>query len=419
MRLRGSRNLIQQCSLAAFALVVTACSPAAPTAATSAPAAAKPAATAIGGDIVIGASLPMTGDLAPFGANIQKGYQRAVDAVNGAGGLDVGGTKHQVSLVIVDNQSDPNMATDQARTLYQRNNAVALLGAATPPLNIPISNVADQMKRPAVIGACPIRAWLSGKPDGWQYAWDIFFDELQMTDLQFQTADLVQTNKKIALFTDTEEDGVVVGDLWEQKAPKLGYEVAYHAKFPVGTNNFSSQIEAAKSAHADVLIAQMIPPDAAGLWKQMKSLGYQPKTAFCEKCAASSAWRQILGPVAEGTMTVDWWSPSLGLPDTSTFVSAYGKNGITTDLSAIVAMNTVARILFDAISQAGSLDPNAINTALGKINKTYPLAHIQFGANHTAPVTVGMDQWQGMNMLRVYPATQGAAAVKSPVPGLG
>ena len=295
--------------LGALVLIVSACAPSAPAAPTTAPAAApttapaaaaKPAAAA--GDVVIGAVLPLTGPLAPFGANIRIGYQSAVDAVNKAGGLDVGGTKRQVSLVILDDQSDPNMATDQARTLIQRNNAVALLGSATPPLNIPISNVADQLKRPLIIGACPIRAWLSGKPDGWQFSWDMFFDELQMTDLQYQTSDLAQTNKKVALFTDTEEDGVVMGDLWEQKAPKAGYEIAYHAKFPVGTTNFSSQIDAAKSAQAQVLIAQMIPPDAFALWKQMKALNYQPVVAFCEKCGNSSAWHQVLADVGEGPM---------------------------------------------------------------------------------------------------------------------
>lgn len=117
-------------------------------------------------------------------------------------------------------------------------------------------------------------------------------------------------------------------------------------------------------------------------------------------------------------MTVDWWSPALGLPDTNTFISTYGKNGITTDLSAIVAMNSVAQILLDAITQANSLDPAAINTAIGKTNKTYPVGHIQFGSNHTAPLIAGMDQWQGQNMVRVYPASQGAANVESPIPGL-
>ena len=369
--------------------------------------------------IVIGASLPLTGALGSFGPLIQTGYMKAVNDINASGGLAVGGTKDKVQLVVLDNQSDPNLASQQARTLLLKNNAVALLGAFTPPLDIPISNIAEQLKHPVVQSLTPIQAWLSGRPGGWKYAWDMFFDENQMTNLQFQTSDLVKTNKRVALFTDTEEDGITMGKLWVQKAPQLGYQIAYHAQFPVGTTNFSSQIEAAKAAHADVLIAQMVPPDAAGLWKQMKSLGYQPKTAFCEKCAATSAWRQILGPVGEGTMTVDWWSPSSGLPDANSFVSAYGKNGTTIDISTIVAMNSAARVLFDAISQAQSLDPNAINTALGKINKTYPVGHIQFGADHAAPLIVGMDQWQGTNMVRVYPATQGAATLESPVPGLG
>ena len=368
--------------------------------------------------IVIGATLPLTGSLGSFGPLIQTGYMKAVNDINASGGLTVGGTKDKIQLVVLDNQSDPNMASQQARTLLLKNNAVALLGAMTPPLDIPISNVAEQLKHPVVQSLTPLQAWLSGRPGGWGYAWDTFFDENQMTSLQFQTSDLVKTNKRVALFTDTEEDGITMGKLWEQKAPQLGYQVVYHAQFPVGTTNFSSQVAAAQNAKADVLIAQMVPPDAAGLWKQMKSVGYQPKTAFCEKCSATSAWRGILGPVAEGTMTVDWWSPSLGLPDTNTFISTYGKNGITTDLSTIIAMNSVAHVLFDAIAQANSLDPNAINTAIGKINKTYPVGHIQFGANHTAPLIAGMDQWQGMNMTRVYPAGQGAATVKSPVPGL-
>ena len=369
--------------------------------------------------LVIGTTLPLTGPLGPAGPLIQTAYMKAVNDINASGGLDVGGTKYKIQLVVLDNQSDPNRASQQARTLLLQDNAVALLGAATPPLDIPISSIGEQLKRPVVQSLTPLQAWLSGRQGGWNYAWDLHFDEKQMTNLQFQTSDLVKTNKRVALFTDTEEDGIVMGHLWEQKAPQFGYQIVYHAQFPVGTTNFSSQIEAAKSAHADVLIAQMIPPDAVGLWKQMKSRGYQPKTALFEKCGNGSWWRQTLGPVAEGTMAADWWSPSLGLPETNTFVSTYGKNAITTDLSGIVAVNTAARVLFDAITQAHSLDPTAINTALGKINKTYPLGHIQFGANHAAPIMALMDQWQGMNIVRVYPATQGAATVESPVPGLG
>jgi len=44
-----------------------------------------------------------------------------------------------------------------------------------------------------------------------------------------------------------------------------------------------------------VLIAQMIPPDAIALWKQMKASNYVPRAAFCEKCASVTAFAQALG----------------------------------------------------------------------------------------------------------------------------
>jgi branched-chain amino acid transport system substrate-binding protein len=376
--------------------------------------------TASGGSqtLVIGATLPLTGSLGSFGPLLQAGYTRAVGDINAGGGIDIHGTKYKLQLTILDNKSDPDTASQQARTLFLQDNAVALLGAVSPPLNIPISNIAEQLKRPVVQGVTPLQAWLHARQGGWTYAWDTFFDENQMTDVQFQTSDLVKTNKRVALFTDTEEDGVTMGKLWEQKAPQFGYQIAYHAQFPVGTTDFSSQITAAKAAQADVLIAQMLPPDAAGLWKQMKSLDYQPKTAFCEKCANNSGWRQLLGPLGEGTMAADWWSPSLGLPQTSELVSAYGKNGINGDLGQIVSAYSVARVLGDAIAQAQSTDPTVINTVIGQTNKTYPVGHIQFAANHTAPLIAGEAQWQGANSVRIYPVSQGTGKLESPVPGL-
>src|SRR6266511_1045595 len=97
-----------------------------------------------GGDVTIGASLPLTGGLGPFGPTLKMGYQRAIDEVNAAGGLKLSDGRHKVKLVVLDNKSDPNTAAGQARTLYLQNGAVAMLGAATPPLTIPLSKVAEQ-----------------------------------------------------------------------------------------------------------------------------------------------------------------------------------------------------------------------------------------------------------------------------------
>lgn len=378
-------------------------------------------APAAGQDIVIGTSLTMTGALAQFGKPLEWGYEKAVNEVNAAGGIDIGGVKHKVRLEILDNKSDPNLASQQARELFLEKGAVAELGSSTPPIVIPISQVADQVKRPLVSTNAPIRAWLTGTKTGWQYAWDLFFDELQMTSTQFQASDLVPTNKKVVLFTDTEEDGVVMGRLWEEKAPKFGYTIAYHAKFPVGTTDFSQYIQKAKQVGAQVLIAQMVPPDAAALWKQMKALHYQPVVAFCEKCGNSIAWPKALGPLAEGTMAVNWWSPELGLPRTQEFLKEFEPKigGVSSDLSIVVAAYSAARVLLDAIDRADSLDPDAINKQIAATDYDAPIGHIKFASDHTYGIPVVVAQWRGLNMELVWPADKAKTKIVYPVPGLG
>ena len=145
-----------------------------------------------GDPIVIGASLPLTGPLEAFGTSLNTGYQQAVDEVNAAGGLSVGGQQRLIELVVQDNQTSPDLAGEQVRNIVLDDGAVALLGPATPPLSIPVSVVAEQLEVPTVITITPIRAWQGANETGWNWSWDVFFDELQMTQTQFQASDLVE-----------------------------------------------------------------------------------------------------------------------------------------------------------------------------------------------------------------------------------
>jgi branched-chain amino acid transport system substrate-binding protein len=247
-----------------------------------------------GGNIVIGATIPLTGAFAAFGAQEKIADNMLVDEVNAKGGITVDGKKKKVKLVILDSKSDPNTTTVQGRTLIIQDHAIGLFGTIAPPLVIPLSSIADQLKVP-MTHHTPIQAWLGGRKGGWKYSWDVFFNEPQMTQTQFKAADETQTNKRVVLFTDTDPDGIVMGGLWAKTAPTLGYKVVAHEKFPEGTTDFSTYIRDAQKNKAEVLIAQMIPPDAIALWKQMKAAGYQPKVAVCEKCSYNSGWGKALG----------------------------------------------------------------------------------------------------------------------------
>ena len=85
-----------------------------------------------------------------------------------------------------------------------------------------MSVVAEREQIPALVSLTPIRAWSSANPSGWKYAYDVYTDEVEQTAVNFQASDLIPDNKRVALFTDTEEDGTAMGALWTSQAPRTG-----------------------------------------------------------------------------------------------------------------------------------------------------------------------------------------------------
>ena len=63
--------------------------------------------------IVVGATLPLTGSLAAVGVILKAAYQQAVDDANASGQVKINGTAAKINLVVLDNASDPNTATNQ------------------------------------------------------------------------------------------------------------------------------------------------------------------------------------------------------------------------------------------------------------------------------------------------------------------
>lgn len=373
--------------------------------------------SASGDTIKIGAALPMTGGLASFGPMIEAGYQQLVDDVNADGGIEIDGQSHDVELVVRDSESDSTKVAEAARSLVLDDGVVGLLGSVTPPLQVPASTVADAEGIPFVGTLTPVQSWLAGNSEGWQYAWNFFFDEDEMTALQYKVADLTETNKKVALFTDNAEDGTVMGALWEDKASEFGYEVAYRATFPVGTTDYTQYINELKASDADVLIAQMIPPDAIALWKQLKAADVDLQLAFAEKAASTSAWPGELGEIAEGTMITDWFLPGdpKGEELLEQFSAEVGKNP---EATAAILAYSAAQILVEAIERAGSTDPDAINDEIAKTSTMIASGYeIEFGDDHASRIEPVSSQWVGSDTQQIFPQVEGISLVV-PVAGL-
>jgi branched-chain amino acid transport system substrate-binding protein len=369
--------------------------------------------------IVIGTSLSLTGPLGALGTLEEAGYKQAVSFVNAAGGLDVGGTKHKITLITLDNQSNPTLASQQSTELILKDGAVATLSGCTPTITVPEALVAEQNRVPLVANCTPVESFAAANPTGWKYSWDLFFDEKNEAAMTVQAIGLHATSKKVALFTDTEPDGVIERPLYKAAVESAGFTVVGDYTFPVGTSDFSAFINDARSKGAQIVIAQTDPADGIALWKQMKALSFAPEIAFSAKGAATGAFAAALGPVSEGTLTLAFWSPNEGFPESRQILSTLSASLKQPDLGISVVALSAAQVLFDAITAAGSTSASKINSALAATDRTFPIGLIKFGANHTCQTSLYVAQWQHGTVVQLVPPAEGdPASFEFPVPGL-
>jgi branched-chain amino acid transport system substrate-binding protein len=396
------RNIVQlKCGLAA-ALVVASLSAGA----------ASPA-----DEIVIGASLPLSGPLAGFGSFQQWGYKRAVDEVNKAGGITVDGQKRPVKLIIRDDKTDPNQTAANTETLISRDHVVAMLGSCTPVLVNAGALVADRAKKPLVTACDPLEAFKSVRK--WSYVWDIFFDEPDLANAELKSVEEsgAKTNKKLAIWHDNGPDGQVVGGkLWPEVAKSFGYEVVQNAEFPVDNQQFTSIIGEAKSKGADVVLVDAITPQAVAIRKQMAAAGYAPKVLNIEKGAEPVQFAEALGKLSDGVLVGGYWDPSFPYPDAADLAKAFESETKLSSSQHIADSYAAAQVLLDAIAAAGSSDTEKINAALAKTDKTYVVGPVKFDENHTAKLPIVALQWQDGKTVIVWPKSAKTGEFLFPMP---
>ena len=372
-------------------------------------------------EIAVGATLSLTGPLDALGAPLEAGYQQEIADVNAAGGIALGGGREKLRLVVLDNGSDPGKAAAQAAELVQQDHAVALLGSASPQTVTPTALVAEQLRVPFLTSLMPVEAFASGDKTGWTYAWDLFSDERQQAADAARALASVRSDKKVALFTDNEPDGVVERPLYESAFRADGLDVVGDYTFPVGTTDFSAFIAAAKARGAQLLAGQLAAAGGVALWRQLRSAGLHPQAAFLAPASDAGYWGRSLGSLAPGTLSAGYWSPGQASPgQLAAITGTLGrKYAGTPDYAAAAIGYAVAQVLTDALAKAGSANPGRLNSAIAQTHAQTTAGLITFNqSTHTATTPSSITQWQNGKLVQVRPAVPGVT-LRVPTAGLG
>lgn len=364
----------------------------------------------------LGSVIPLTGRYGGGGAQVRAGYELAVDDINRAGGVTVGGQRVQLQLSVLDDESDPTKTVTRIETLAGQG-VVALLGGFASDMHAAAAPVAEKDKLPY----CGVAFALHKiHEQGFRYLFSPF---PKSPDLGPETYRMLnasipaeQRPRRVAIFQERTDWGQEMGDVWTSRSREYGYQIVLRAQYTPLSRDMSDIILRAKSAGADAVFALPNPPDGITMIRQMKELDFNPKAIVLIRAADVASWAQALGKDGDDVLLAPGWHHDLKSPGVAQ-LNAEHEQRFHRPADVIVGpAYACVQIVANAIGRAGRLDPGAIRDAMAATNMQTVMGPVRFRPDGTGIVTTVFVQWQAGKQELVWPRDLGGVRLIYPAP---
>lgn len=365
--------------------------------------------------IKIGALISLTGpDAAVGGSSAKLGYEVAIDEGNRDGGVMIKeyGKKIPLELVLLDMETNPEKAIARAEAL----NAQKVSAAVGTSLIGSAAEIFEKNKLPVVSVLMGIDAVLNR---GFKYFFALGTLNSDITKSMFDLFGALPKGTmptKWAFIKEQTDFSMEWFGLAKEMAAKRGITVAYEGQYAMMAPDLSALINGAKNSGAEVVLSFPTPPDAITMLKQMAQLGYKPKAVVAFRAALDASWGK-LGDLGNYAISASDFHHALKYPGVKELNAAVrAKTGQPADPTMGQAYASI-KVVTAAIEKAGSLDREAIRSAIAATDMMTVLGPIKFTPKNTRvnpyrPIV----QWQGGVLELVWPDNQKSKPLVYPIP---
>ncbi len=365
--------------------------------------------------IKVGAVVPITGRYGAGGAQVRAGYEIAVEQLNAAGGVSVGGKKMPIEFVLLDDESDATKTVSRLETLAAQG-VVAYLGGFGSDLHAAAASVAEKNRVPYLGVAFALNKI---HQQGFRYLFSPFWkspDIGQATQGLLALIPAGERPKSVAIFQEKTDWGREMATAWTEAGKGAGYQVVLTGEYAPGAKDFSDVILKAKSARADAVFALPTPPDGMTMIKQMKELDYTPKLALFIRAPDAVVWSKNLGKDGDYMVLAAGWHHAMKGTGVKELNDAHEKKyGRPADPIAGPAYACV-QILAAAVTRAGSLDRDKVRDAIAATSMTTVIGPVKFRPDGTGIVQQALLQWINGKQELVWPKESATAPLAYPAP---
>lgn len=284
----GTKRFGSFALLAALALILAACAPAATAVPTQPPAATQAqqpteapmveptqAGPEQGEPYRIGAFFSSTGPVSSLGVPEANTATMVVDQINAAGGvLGPDGKLHLLELKMYDDQSDATIAVEVVKKLIEEDQVPVIVGGTGSPQSIGVIETVTTAGIPFISVASSSK--IVNKDDGSQNTWVFKTPQQNLPVAQVQL-DWLTTHgftKVASLGVNNAFGGDSMAALRTVTA-EAGIEIVYEGTFEPGTTDFSAQLTSIAGTDAEALVVHATPGEGAPLTVQFRDLGLQ------------------------------------------------------------------------------------------------------------------------------------------------
>jgi branched-chain amino acid transport system substrate-binding protein len=323
-------------------------------------------------EIKIGTVLPLTGPFGSSGGYFKQGYTMAIDDVNKAGGLQVGGQKYHLNLIVLDDGSDGTRSRSLVEKLVTDEHVNFLLGGYDTSLVEAQEVVPDQYKIPYVEGGGAASEIFKR---GYKY---IFGTLATVYDLGKITIDFIAAEQAAGRLpkpltmavvwenTDHGKDYINAISDAAKAHPDL-YRIVLNQSFQLNGSDFSPLLQQVKASNAAAFLSDAHLPDFITMHRQYLQAGLYHQFVSYGARGPDQKGRQALGAGADYLIAGLWWTPALKDPASQLFTERWTKQyNVTPDWFQALSYET-ARALLAGISNAGTLDGPKVRDALAHL----------------------------------------------------
>lgn len=307
--------------------------------------------------ILVGVSGPLTGNNAQYGAQWKKGFDLALDEINGKGGIKGRHIQYQFE----DSQSDPKQSVAIAQKFVSDSRIVMELGDFSSPASMAASPI---YQRAGLVQF----GFTNSHPDftkGGDYMWSNSVSQSDSSPILANYAVAELGLKRIAVLYQNTDWGRTSSDIFVKTVESHGGQVVATEAYLPDEKDFRSTLTRVRDSKPDGIALISYYADGALIAQQARSTGLTMPLV-----AASSVYSpkflELGGKAVDGVYTNTNFYPGDSRPEVQTFVQHYkAKYNEEPDSFAAVAYDTM--VLVGAVVDKYGTDRKAIRDGLAQI----------------------------------------------------